>query len=104
MALFTRSKVLALRRSTIIGLLIAVLAPAALAQTPMPPPPNPVIPPDALEQINLYPITSFRGTATVLKGSSEKVPAVAVESIYVTRGVWDLCSENYYYGQCIRVS
>ena len=55
-------------------------------------------------QINLYPITLFRGTATIATGSREKIPAIDAYSVFVTRGVWDLCSEAYYYGVCTRVS
>ncbi len=83
---------------------VAALASLALAQTPRPLAPNPVIPLDAKMQINLYPITRFRGSATVVTSSQEQVGPIAAESIFVTRGVWDLCSEKFYYGQCVRVS
>ena len=61
------------------ALIAAAFASLAVAQTPRPLPPNPVIPLDAKMQINLYPITRFRGSATVLTGSSDKVGPVAAE-------------------------
>ena len=86
------------------ALIAAAFASLAVAQTPMPAPPNPNIPADAKMQVNLYPITRFRGTATALTKSDEKISAMEVESIFHVRGVWDLCSEYYYYGKCTRVS
>jgi len=93
-----------LRRSAIVltavfGLVFTTLA---LAQPPFQPPPNASIPPDA--RIFLYPITRFRGTPAVLTASDPTMPIASAESIVVVRGVWDLCSEKYYYGKCIRVS
>ena len=75
------------------ALIAAAFASLAVAQTPMPAPPNPNIPADAKMQVNLYPITRFRGTATALTKSDEKISAMEVESIFHVRGVWDLCSE-----------
>jgi hypothetical protein len=63
-----------------------------------------VPPEDAHFQINLYPITKFRGNPQVITESDPDIRAIEAESVIVTRGIWELCSERNYFGRCVRVS
>lgn len=76
---------------------------AAMAQTPQPT--TYVAPAGVQFQINLYPISKFRGIPVVLKENTPRMRLpINAESIQLTRGVWELCPDYNYYGRCVRVN
>jgi len=61
-------------------------------------------PPGVEMQINLYPITKFRGNAVVLTESTPRLRLpITVESIVLTRGIWELCGNINYLPPCTRI-
>lgn len=78
-------------------------APATFAQTVQRPTYTP--PPGVEFEIVLYPITRFRGNGRSFKRSDERINVpMNIESLYLVRGIWEICSEQFYYGRCIVVT
>lgn len=87
--------------AAVVGLLLAAGA-VAMAQTAQP---NTYVPPPGVEfQIHLYPITKFRGAPQILTKSTPRLrQPLSVESILLTRGIWELCSDFEFRGRCVRI-
>lgn len=67
--------------------------------------PEYVPPEDAEMEILLYPITKFRGNRRRFTESDDDINRpIAAESIYLVRGIWLLCNQEYYFGRCVQVS
>jgi len=64
------------------------------------------VPPPGVEmEIVLYPEVQFRGRAMSIKKSTPRVQgAFNVESVYLVRGIWEICSEQNFQGRCFRIT
>lgn len=83
--------------------LLALGTGVALAQKA---PPPIYTPPEGAEmQMNLFPITLFRGDAEILKKDNPRIRRpITAESVIVLRGVWEVCSDINYLGKCVTIS
>lgn len=90
-----------MRRSylTIIAAVVtAAISFGAIAQTFTPPA-------GVTFELYLYPITKFRGLPEVVTKSMPKlVRGGNFESLHITRGIWEICSDVDYGGRCYRVA
>lgn len=55
-------------------------------------------------RIVLFQNSSFRGNASTFTGDASEVSGFGVSSIRVLGGVWEICAEKGYEGECVKVS
>ena len=94
-----------MRRLAMLAAAVGLAAAGGVGAQQTPATPEYVPPPGVEMEINLYPEVQFRGRVLTLKKSDPSVNgAFNVESVYVVRGIWEICSDRNYQGRCFRIS